>query len=112
MNTTAPEWLEGGAPLPGSQVGDKTLIIIYGPPASGKTINAEVLRKHYRCDQVLDAGFDDSRIIEARGRILVLSLEKVPKGPKGHRKLFAEAIAIPVQEAAFAVGDAWIPVNE
>lgn len=29
-------------------------VIIYGPPASGKTRNSEALRRHYGCLQVVD----------------------------------------------------------
>jgi uridine kinase len=30
------------------------IVVIYGPPASGKTTNGEALRLHYRCWRVLD----------------------------------------------------------
>jgi hypothetical protein len=31
-----------------------TITVIYGPPASGKTVNAERLQKHYGCSGICD----------------------------------------------------------
>lgn len=96
--------------------GSRSFIIVYGPPASGKTINAERLRKHYRCDHVFDAGFDNPKILSSSGRVMVLACEQYPPGPrigraKGSSDFYQGAATIPVEEAKFALGGEWIPTN-
>ena len=83
-------------------------IIILGPPASGKTLNREALRKHYKCDHVFDGGFDRAKIVAAAGRIMVLTCDPNLKGPSGHRKMFKNAVWIPVRAAEIALGSRWI----
>lgn len=55
---------------------------VYGPMASGKTRNAEALRKHFKCDHVVDEGvrmLDPGPTIQRsnKGRFLVLTQEPV-----------------------------------
>lgn len=33
-----------------------SIVVIIGPPGSGKTTNAEAFRRHYNCKRVVDAG--------------------------------------------------------
>lgn len=57
-------------------------IVVHGPRACGKTLNKRLLKRHFKCDQVLDisgdsfsfAGFRNRYNIERlKGRTLVLS---------------------------------------
>ena len=51
------------------------MIVIYGPQGSGKTANATALKKHYRCDIVVD-GWDGKE--ECRGAVLALTNKPPP----------------------------------
>lgn len=85
-----------------------TYLILHGPPMSGKTLNSEALKRHYKCDHVFDGGFDDARIAGAKGRVMVLTCDANIKGPRGHRKMFKESVRIPVQEAVVMLGRRWV----
>lgn len=78
-------------------------IIIHGPARSGKTLNAEALKAHFKCDAVCDPMY-----IAEGERVLVLSLTADIKGPAGNRKMFKNALKVPVAEAARQLGDAWV----
>lgn len=84
-------------------------VILYGPPRSGKTINKEALRVHYKCDYVFDAVADDASILSAGGRVMVLSHDENPRGPAGHRKLYKKHTSkVSIEAAALALGSAFI----
>jgi hypothetical protein len=85
-------------------------VIVYGPPMSGKTINKEAMREHYKCDSVFDVGFEDASILAAGGRVMVLATDENPRGPAGQRNLYKKhTVKISVGAAALALGDRWIP---
>lgn len=81
-----------------------TYVIIHGPPCSGKTLNREALRKHYKCGPVFD--HDLSGLAEARGRILILTESKPVLSP-GNGRLALEGKYIPIEEAKIALGAKW-----
>ena len=90
---------------------DQTFFIIHGPPASGKTINAQALKEMFQCDHVFDAGFDNDRIAAAKGRILILSCDRrvFVKGMGKRGNITAQAVVVmSVQKAARGLGDRWI----
>ena len=51
---------------------DKKSVVVYGPQASGKTRNAEALRKHFLLDVVMDTGLahDIGRIPDTGALVL------------------------------------------
>ncbi len=92
-----------------------TIVVIYGPPESGKTINRVALVKHYKCDHVFDSGFDDMQIEESKGRVMVLShFPEIPdpryRGRKrpALRPRIKPSLAVSVAEAKIAIGNEWV----
>lgn len=87
-------------------------VIVFGPPASGKTLNAAALKRHYKCDYVFDIGFHDRQIAESREKILILSHTKKVKDPRDRRRLIQNAVFVSIQEAAAAIGsESVVPVH-
>lgn len=83
-----------------------TITVIYGPPASGKTVNADNLQQHYGCQRVID----DWRTyrgkpvqkVEPRDGDLVLTTELVPE----ILKHFPRANIISIETALASIGGA------
>lgn len=79
------------------------LIVIYGPPGSGKTLNGEALRQHFGCDAVLDEGQQALSSIHSLKAESVLALVCDPT------PLFSMAgMIIKIETAAKALGDKWV----
>lgn len=83
-------------------------VIIFGPPASGKSINAKALMHHFACDAAYDAGFDDAAIMEAKGRVMVMTHDPSVKGVRGARRLFDHATRVSIVQARQELGERWI----
>ncbi|MEO0797185.1 MAG: hypothetical protein AAFX93_18685 [Verrucomicrobiota bacterium] len=89
----------------------KRIVIIYGPAASGKTLNKDALRDHYKCDYICDAWgggrHGPSHTFNDGESWLVLAPEALPKWLK---KISGEVeiSTIPVANASVELGDAWI----
>jgi flavodoxin len=87
----------------------KNIHIVYGPTMSGKTLNAESIRKILLCDKVFDHDQQD-QIREAQKaglQVLVLSTEQEPKTNKGYRNLFNGAICTHVEVFKTLLGVGW-----
>jgi hypothetical protein len=112
MKSPEENQLTPGQGLPAPICSRSEFVIVFGPPASGKTLNQAALKAHYKCDHVFDDMFDDSRIAKATGRIMILSTTREVKEPRGlhpgRRRLITDALFVPVSEAAFALGEKWI----
>jgi hypothetical protein len=79
----------------------KEIIIVYGPPKSGKTLNREAIAKHFSCDAIFDGG-DAEGIMNHEGRCLVLASEPSVEGLKIHG---AEIVSI--FSVKKALGEEW-----
>jgi hypothetical protein len=76
-------------------------VIVYGPPKSGKTLNKELLREFYECEQIFDAEATvGAEIQEIEGRTLILSTN-TPYLAEDWLDENGVAAAIPIEEAAF-----------
>jgi AAA+ superfamily predicted ATPase len=96
-------------------------VVVYGPPATGKTINAKALQDHYGCHTaIIDVGRQlftaDTINYYARprtsGRILVLDNSKELRDPFDRRRKLTNAQFVSVEEAAKALGNKWISPKE
>ena len=79
----------------------KEIVIVYGPPKSGKTLNRDAIAKHYSCDAIFD-GDDAYRIRNHEGRCLVLANEPSVEG----MKIYGAEI-VPVESVKEALGEEW-----
>ena len=86
-----------------------TFVVIYGPPGSGKTVNKEALRLHYRCSAVIDDGDRIQRwqLRGLKGRVLVISSGTGLRDPFDRRRVL-ECRYIRVDAAAKALGANWV----
>jgi len=79
----------------------KEIVIVYGPPMSGKTLNKEILAEHFKCDAVFD-GVEGNKVFEYSGRCLVLSNQ-----PKVSGMEVNGAEIVHVERVKELIGDAW-----
>lgn len=82
--------------------------IVYGPPASGKSLNKTALKAHYKCAHVFDDDNYNHGAEKCRGGVLILSWTDKIKDPSDRRRLLKGARKIPVEQAAKALGRKWI----
>jgi hypothetical protein len=84
----------------------KEIVIVYGPPMSGKTLNKEIIAEHFKCDAVFD-GAEAHEVLKYPGRCLVLSDQPKVSGMEIHGAEIVhvdrakELIGVTWQEAAF-----------
>ena len=79
----------------------KEIVIVYGPPMSGKTLNKEIIAEHFKCDAVFD-GLEGDKVFEYPGRCLVLSNQ-----PKVSVMEINGAEIVHVERVKELIGDAW-----
>lgn len=79
----------------------KEIVIVYGPPKSGKTLNRDAIAKHYSCDAIFD-GDDAYQIMNHEGRCLVLANEP---SVKGLQVRWPEIV--PIESVKEALGEEW-----
>jgi adenylate kinase family enzyme len=83
-----------------------TITVIYGPSASGKTVNADRLQQHYGCQRVIDDWWvhrgKSVRKVDPRDGDLVLTSEDVPE----ILKHFPRANIVSIASALASVGGA------
>lgn len=83
-------------------------VILYGPPASGKTINAKALQERYNCDYVTDEWLGRPLGKEMPKRVLILTNKPGLMGTPEEPELFKSAVRLQVSLAAKDLGDKWI----
>jgi nicotinamide riboside kinase len=54
------------------------IVIIHGPKASGKTTNAELLKRHYGCRRIVDEWGESGRFSKLRDGDLALTTMEPP----------------------------------
>lgn len=88
-----------------------TFTIVYGPPKSGKTLNARALMEHYGCSVFCDGDplyLKSPRLnrFDEEDPVLILSTsEKVYYADAQRTRV--EGVTVPVSEAARALGSKW-----
>ena len=65
---------------------EREYLVVYGPPASGKTLNAQAMKEALGYDHVFDADFHGLEILEARGRIILLAHSEEVRCPDDRRR--------------------------
>jgi hypothetical protein len=80
-------------------------IIIYGPPASGKTINASGMLQRYGCDHVCD--FEEYRGGDFK-RVLILTNKPGLMGTPEQPELFKSAGRLQIKLVKQDLGDRWV----
>jgi len=81
-----------------------SFVLIYGPPKSGKTLNAVALAGHYGCVQIADAWSPGLPTPDPEnGCVLLLAQTSSAVGLAGH-----EVRCIPISAARIALGTRWI----
>jgi len=88
------------------------IIIIHGPQRSGKTLNENALKDLFGCDECFDLGFQDSKIVEAIGSVIIFTNQfpsrKPPKTLKKIEEAWTDAIIVPISHAKILLSDRWI----
>lgn len=85
-----------------------SFVVVHGGPASGKTLNRENLRKHYRCSAVLDEWPSLPNELRGKtGRVLILSTTEKVRDPYDRRRVL-KARTVKIEDAAKALGSKWI----
>lgn len=83
-------------------------MVVYGPPATGKTLNSESLRNHFRCRAVMDDGHSLPReLLGQTGRVLILSTTDKVRDPYDRRRVL-KSRTVKIEDAAKALGAKWI----
>lgn len=82
-------------------------LVIYGPPGSGKTLNREALRAHYKCATVVDDWPQRRMLREVSGCVLILSGADHVCDPRDRRRRL-KCRYISIGDAAKALGAAWV----
>lgn len=85
-------------------------VIVYGPPCSGKSLNAQAIASYFKCDYVTDESLL-SRFLT--GKILVLSHTNRVRNPnvkvrKNHPDYYLKGTAYSVEEVAAHLGGLWV----
>lgn len=83
------------------------IIVIHGPPASGKTFHAEAFRKHYGCAAISD-GYpegDEGAPRPKTGDLVLTYLTVEQMRSKRYRGAFGDTvILVPIEAARAAIG--------
>lgn len=83
-------------------------IIIYGPPGSGKTLNAAALKHFYDCRMVCEEGRVPASVFKRDCNVLILSNTPKVRDPRSQKNEALEGRVIDIEEAAAALGKRWI----
>jgi hypothetical protein len=88
---------------------NQTVVVVYGPPCSGKTLNADKIRRFLKCDTIADDGMMTEEDATYGHRILVLADNPSPRDPRrGRRRGFLPPYeSIPIEKIAKALGIYW-----
>lgn len=88
---------------------DQTVVVVYGPPCSGKTLNADKICRFLKCDTIADDGFMTEEDAIYGHRILILCDTQSPRDPRrGKRRSFIPPYdSIPIEKIKKALGHAW-----
>jgi hypothetical protein len=85
-----------------------SFVIVYGPPMTGKTLNAQALCEHFNCVDFIEENFlhreDLSRL---SGRFLVLTTDVKVRDPRGRGRKILEGRRVSVEQAKRMLGDGW-----
>jgi len=86
-----------------------SFVVVYGPPASGKTLNGEALRKHYKCLAVMDERVCQNQMpwLVIPGRVLLLALSERVRDPYDRRR-WLKTRTVSIEKAAHALGSKWV----
>jgi len=74
-----------------------TTVVLYGPPRSGKTVNAEHIAKHYGCENIFDEGKEPSHRLPALLKPRTLYITNQTPEFKSHERL--DLVVIEIQDA-------------
>lgn len=76
-----------------------SIVIVHGPKASGKTTNAERLRKHFKCKRIVDGwdGYSHSTRPRLKDGDLALTCDEPPFSVPG-------AKVVDIETAKLAIG--------
>jgi hypothetical protein len=88
---------------------NREFIVVYGPPCSGKTLNAAAMCAKLGYDAAFDAD-ETEAIRQAKGRIILFAHgEQVrsPDAPAGNRHLYVLRKK-PIEAVKRLLGDAWV----
>ena len=95
------------SPTPGSVPG-REYLVVYGPPCSGKTLNAQAIMEALNCDHAFDF-FERGQIEEAQGRVILFSPDERVRHPDHSTRPYryvSEKISIATVKAM--LGSRWI----
>lgn len=109
MNNKTPTETAAPVGVPPLATGSRlSFVVVYGPPATGKTLNREALREHYRCRAVMDDWPSLAHELRGQtGRVLILSTTDQVRNPYDHRRIL-KARKVRIEDAAKALGPKWI----
>lgn len=81
------------------------IVIIYGPQASGKTVNAEALREHFGCKRTIDdwSGKHDHRKLEAGDLINTNLITDARQAPQHFVGVVPHGVAVEIYEIGRAL---------
>ena len=84
-------------------------LVIHGPPASGKTLNKEVIKKVCSADHVFDADFERDQARDAYGKILLFSNDPQVRAPDDTGRPYRYVMRkIPIEIIKRALGSLWV----
>lgn len=86
------------------------ITIVFGPAASGKTLNRINIARLFGCDYVTDweRQWDIKNRVDIEKRVLVLSQLPNPQELRGFRGIFKDAHVVDIRLVKQLLGDQWI----
>lgn len=89
--------------------------VVYGPPASGKTLNRDRIADLLDCDEVMD----DEPFIRTRleyhqspvRHLLILSPDRHVRDPRERRRFLPPHCSISIDEVKSRLGSRWVEPN-
>ncbi len=87
----------------------REFLVVYGPPCSGKTLNAQQIKEVLGYDHAFDAGFDCAEISQAKGRIILFSHEERVRHPDHMGRPYRYVLRKkPIEAVKRFLGPRWI----
>ena len=87
-------------------------LVIFGPPCSGKTLNAEAIKKALGYDHAFDVGFDTVQIQAASGRIILFSQNEQVRHPDHLVRPYQYVMRRkPIEAVKRLLGSKWVEPN-